>query len=689
MSCEHLDLLQDEDEDIIVEGSELHQALTSMGYTNFGSTPRVTAEPVSLEVDLSPVKDYRSINQSFYDKVDTVCSYVLQENKLREGQLKIILESEILLDDHKAAINDFLIEGQTSYLRKYLDWIPLIGSTITAISPLVGRRKSITATIMTLTIFGMSTYVNFKHWLLARNLKHLVKLQNDLHELFKQSLKILRRAYGKRSIITEVHEKEELLGSDKHNIMIHMKEVLTEVFENLSTVYYAEASQIISTLPDSLRLDCTLTNVETECEQEFDCNSYEKLKSLYYTFLLVQSEMMFIMANAYNGKTQNTLFKIPKSKLSQSVKNLTKPLAISYSRMSNIMQTYQLCEIKPVQRVLRGSPTSKWHDSYIHLDLTSQRIQLAYKEVASILEYLDLHSEKDEDNLQLVESITEKMNEAYKQIENARSFAEFSSLLIAKAQHKPGNVSDKNENENLFPTNFDNRKIILIDKEPEIEDEVFEEYIKEEYLKPLYENSDKSVIQNFRLDKLLEKNFMSELRDALIEKQKSMTERELKALKRMYDKVQKDAGNKTETDICPIPEKSIETEEPVAPTSVPPPPQPPLPPPPPPPPPPRVLENTIIAESHVEEEEKEQKKTRTPVPLPRVKMLKPEDEMLDVQRFSINQCAPMLKFPTIRLTEETFIGSGENSEEEEENLESNSDDDDDDDNDDDNDIVEN
>lgn len=62
---------------------------------------------------------------------------------------------------------------------------------------------------MTLAMFGMSAYSNFKHWLLARNLKHLIKLQNDLHELFKQILKILRRAYGRKAIITEVHEKQE------------------------------------------------------------------------------------------------------------------------------------------------------------------------------------------------------------------------------------------------------------------------------------------------------------------------------------------------------------------------------------------------------------------------------------------------------------------------------------------------
>lgn len=63
--------------------------------------------------------------------------------------------------------------------------------------------------------------------------------------------------------------------------------------------------------------------------------------------------MMFIMANAYNGKAKDTFFRIPTSKLSQTVNNLTKPLAISYSKMSIIMQNYQLCKIKPVQRVLR------------------------------------------------------------------------------------------------------------------------------------------------------------------------------------------------------------------------------------------------------------------------------------------------------------------------------------------------
>ena len=198
----------------------------------------------------------------------------------------------------------------------------------------------------------------------------------------------------------------------------------------------------------------------------------------------------------------------------------------------------------------RGVPNSKWQDTYIHLDLTSQRIQSAFKEITKILECIDIHSENDENNPQLVELITGRMNDAYKLIENARSFAEFTSLLIAKAQRKP--LEDTGDSENLFPNaeNNDAKKVIHLDKEPEIEDEVFEEYIREEYIKPLIESSE-GIMESFKLDKLLKKHFMSELKEALIEKQNSMNERELKALTRMYNKITKDSFiNKIEPGNC-------------------------------------------------------------------------------------------------------------------------------------------
>lgn len=90
-----------------------------------------------------------------------------------------------------------------------------------------------------------------------------------------------------------------------------------------------------------------------------------------------------------------------------------------------------------------------------------------------------------------------------------------------------------------------------------------------------------------------------------------------------------------------------------------PPPPPPLPPPPPSP----ILEHTI-AETDIEEIEKGRKKNQEAVPLPRVKMLQPNDEIPEVQRFSISECTPNFRFPPFKVSEETFLGSGENSEEE-------------------------
>lgn len=142
-----------------------------------------------------------------------------------------------------------------------------------------------------------------------------------------------------------------------------------------------------------------------------------------------------------------------------------------------------------------------------------------------MLDYFDIYHDEFKDDNRLAEIVTEKINEAYKQIEMARSFAEFSSLLIAKVQHKNKKLEDSH-GEDLFPIEEKYKKIECIDKDPEIKDEVFEEYIKEEYLKPLREVYNNEVVKNFKLDKLLKKNFMSELKEALIEKQKLMNERE-------------------------------------------------------------------------------------------------------------------------------------------------------------------
>lgn len=47
-------------------------------------------------------------------------------------------------------------------------------------------------------------------------------------------------------------------------------------------------------------------------------------------------------------------------------------------------------------------------------------------------------------------------------------------------------------------------------------------------------------------------------------------------------------------------------------------------------------------------------------------MIQEQDQMPYVQQFSISDCTPNFKFPVFKSTEETFLGSGENSEEESE-----------------------
>lgn len=138
-------------------------------------------------------------------------------------------------------------------------------------------------------------------------------------------------------------------------------------------------------------------------------------------------------------------------------------------------------------------------------------------------------------NNEMLERMMEKMNEAYKQIDGARNFAEFSSLLITKAKYKNSKMSYTKEDIKI--ENVSDNLPVIIDREPEILDEVFEEYIKEEYLKPLYEEDQEILLQEYKLDKLLAKNFMSELKEALIDKHKTMSERESKALQRMYKNV--------------------------------------------------------------------------------------------------------------------------------------------------------
>lgn len=170
----------------------------------------------------------------------------------------------------------------------------------------------------------------------------------------------------------------------------------------------------------------------------------------------------------------------------------------------------------------------------MHLYLASNKLQLAYSYVLSILQDIDNDVIENVTNEDYMEKTMQKLTAAQTSIETAKDFIEFSNLFLVKLQNNDITVNHLKTNIPVSVANSNIHIRSIIDSEPEILDEVFEEYIKEEYLKPLNEEIDEISLYNYKRDKALFKNFMSELKDALIDKKKSMSERESKALQRMY-----------------------------------------------------------------------------------------------------------------------------------------------------------
>lgn len=139
-----------------------------------------------------------------------------------------------------------------------------------------------------------------------------------------------------------------------------------------------------------------------------------------------------------------------------------------------------------------------------------------------------------------VEMLMQNLDKAFKEINTAKILAEFVVLLMAKSRFK----ELRGDRSAISGATTDEKPDlpVIIDSDPEILDEVFEEYIKEEYSELSHdETADEYSLQQRKLDKLLMKSFMSELREALIDKQKSMSERESKALQRIYKNISNDS----------------------------------------------------------------------------------------------------------------------------------------------------
>lgn len=179
------------------------------------------------------------------------------------------------------------------------------------------------------------------------------------------------------------------------------------------------------------------------------------------------------------------------------------------------------------------------------MDLASYKLQLAYNQVFSIFKDIDdcISQEIDIDS-ETAEILMQKLDRAFKEIDIAKSLTEFVVLLMTRSGFRKPRDAQSVTNDTMIDQN-PNLPVIM-DSDPEILDEVFEEYIKDDYLEPLREETDEYLLEQRKLDKLLVKNFMSELKEALVDKHKSMSERESKALQRIYKNISKDSISNTE-----------------------------------------------------------------------------------------------------------------------------------------------
>lgn len=209
-----------------------------------------------------------------------------------------------------------------------------------------------------------------------------------------------------------------------------------------------------------------------------------------------------------------------------------------------------------------GSTSSQWQDLYIHLYLASNKLQTAYGHILSILQGIDNNINENMTDEELMENIMQKLNVAQKDTETAKSFIEFCNLFLVRNQF----MNPTNSTISTFTPVVDSDIPVVHDSEPQIMDEVFEEYIKDEYFKPLSEENDEIALYNYKKDKSLFKNFMIELKDVLVDKQKSMSERELKALQRMRKNVTEPISEDGQDNVSTLPQNpsidiSVEAQE--------------------------------------------------------------------------------------------------------------------------------
>ncbi|XP_078040179.1 uncharacterized protein LOC144471728 [Augochlora pura] len=640
------DIVDDEDEDVVIQGTPLYEHLHQMGYTDFESVKLNRTDLAEEKKFYTKLIDFVHYVRDSFKKLSLIYSELNQDDSVPKKRVSTILDAKVLSNDHACMIHSFLDKYNYRPWRTTLFKILLSGVILSAsiLSPSVYKNS---VRCFGLSILSYVSYIEYSRVRMHKDLKTMVSLQNDTFDLYKKGLKILKHGYKINLNRNKRTQQFYDLTADSLKHLQPIMENIITCLEHVSTTYYHISLLLIKLLPKNMPYDNLLTTFETAVFEISGEIHYKKLQNLYYTYIIIQSEMLYLFAIAYNNLTwQESGSTIPEFKLAYIVHFLVKYLAVYQRKLSKIIDVYYGSKIEPISFQYKGPVAFHWQNLYMQLYLTTNKLQLAYGHVLSILQDIDDNVIKNVAEEDAIENILRKLNQTQKDIVAAKDFIEFGSLHLLKMQ-----IRNRTENhiEKDIPTpEVDTDIRIVHDSEPLIMDEVFEEYIKAECLKSLNDENDEKddvPVFNFKWDKSLFKNFMVELKDVLVEKHKCMSERELKALQRMHkDKISETASE----NICQVLVPSVNASE-------------------------TIDKSQIIADKVFNDKENNQ----TNCTFKESESIKPifennDDDYFDQEKFPIipialprNKELPLfLSSPFLQAAEETFTGSGENSEDE-------------------------
>ncbi|XP_076170405.1 uncharacterized protein LOC143148213 [Ptiloglossa arizonensis] len=641
--------IEEEDEDIVIQGSSLYEHLHNLGYTEFETVviPKSTLKNKERNFKL---KDFIHSAKNVFKKLFVVYLGIIQDDNVSKKQVGSILNAKVLLNDHVCTIHEWFDRYNCKSWRTVLLKFVLLGAILShsMYIPFSTQYKNVTNSFALFTLFWVS-YIEYSRVHAYKNLESVVSLQNDLFDLYKKGLKILK--YGYKIKLNKRKHSQEFndLIADRLKYLQPITENLVKCLEHASCTYYHVSLILKKLLPMNVFHEDLLTRFEIKSFGIRGEINYQKLKNLYHIYVLTQSEMLHLLAIAYNSHTwKKSYSKIPELKLAYIIHFLIQYLTIYKNKLSKIIDAYYTFKAQPTSYKYRGSTASHWQDVYMHLYLASNKLQLAYGHILSILQDID-NNVNECITHDSVENTMKKLNEVKNNIETAKGFVEYSSLFLVRKQIDNTDPQIQNI---LIPVENSNISIVH-DSEPEIMDEVFEEYITNEHSKSSSEECDEISLHNSKQDTLLFKNFMVELKDALIEKQTSMSKRESKALQRMQKNIMNGITSHDQH------HHHISTHSPISSFNI-----------------PSTLEQKQIitdqACNNIVNRSSEELKIDQPILESKTELK--EDDLCNalIEEKSSNSTTPLQKNefsfifpkPFLKINEETFTSSGENSEDE-------------------------